>query len=100
MTMRGNGRKAHYRILVSRANQRPLANLYAFNVQDPIPVFPLPLQPGDKEPLIDLGTLLQQLYDRAGYDLRIDYRQDPVPPLDKDDAAWADSLLRQAGLRP
>jgi len=100
MTMRGDGRKAHYRILVSRANRRPLADLYAFNVRDPIPVFSLPLQPGDEEPLIDLGALLQQLYDRAGYDLRIDYRQEPVPPLEKEDAAWADALLRRAGLRP
>ncbi|HIQ05115.1 MAG TPA: DUF4058 family protein [Anaerolineae bacterium] len=100
MTVRGDGRKAHYRILVSRANRRPLADLYAFNVRDPIPVFSLPLQPGDEEPLVDLGALLQLLYDRAGYDLRIDYRQEPAPPLEGDDAAWADALLRQAGLRP
>lgn len=31
--------------------------------------------------------------------LRIDYRGEPEPPLAGDDAAWADALLRAAGLR-
>ena len=35
----------------------------------------------------------------AGYDLRIDYRKDPLPPLRGDDAEWAHALLQQAGLR-
>jgi hypothetical protein len=43
--------------------------------------------------------MLHALYDRAGYDLRIDYRADPQPSLKSDDAAWADGLLRSAGLR-
>jgi hypothetical protein len=40
------------------------------------------------------------LYDRAGYDLRVDYRSDPAPPLEGDDTAWAGALLCEAGLRP
>lgn len=46
-----------------------------------------------------LQALLQDLYRQAGYDLRIDYRSEPVPPLAPPDAAWADELLRQAGVR-
>ena len=34
-----------YRMLVSPSNQRPQAYLYAFNLQDVIPVFTLPLCP-------------------------------------------------------
>lgn len=99
MPMRGDGRGSHYRILVSRARQRPSGDLYAFNVRQPIPDFPLPLLPDDEEPRVELNRILHDLYERAGYDLRIDYRRDPSPPLAGEDAAWADALLRQAGLR-
>jgi len=37
-------------------------------------------------------------YERAAFDLLIDYRRDPEPPLTGDDAAWADHLLRRSGL--
>lgn len=62
--------------------------MYAFNLRDPIPTFPLPLRPEDEEPVVDLSALLQELYDRAGYDLVVDYTADPVPPLEGEDAAW------------
>lgn len=97
MAMFGNG--ADYRILVSREWQRPRADLLPFTVRQPIPDFPLPLLRGDAEPVVPLNALLHDLYDRAGYDLRLDYRADPEPPLEGDDAAWADALLREKGVR-
>ena len=80
---------ADYRILVSRSHTRPLADLYAFSVRDPIPTVPIPLLPEDEEPSLDLNHLLHALYDRAGFDLRIDYGAPAVPPLTAADAAWA-----------
>jgi hypothetical protein len=99
MAILGDGRQAAYRILVSRGEQRPWAELYAFGVQIAIPPFPLPLRSGDTEPQVDLQMLLSELYDRAGYDLVVDYSREPVPPLPEDDAAWANALLREKGLR-
>ncbi len=90
---------SNYRILVSRSEYRPQADLYAFNLQNFIPAFSLPLREDDSEPIIDLQTLINELYDRASYDLIIDYRQEPVPPLSEENAAWADMLLREKGLR-
>jgi hypothetical protein len=84
-----------YRILVSRANKRPVSDLYAFNVKDQIPAFPLPLQEFDTEPILDLQSLLNQVYDQAGYDLRIDYSQPLAPPLSPEDASWANSVLHR-----
>ena len=95
----GNNIESHYRILVCRGNSRPYADLYAFNLQDVIPSFPLPLRAGDTEPVVDLQTLLNAVYDISGYDLVIDYTREPVPPLAEPDAAWADALLREQGLR-
>jgi hypothetical protein len=99
MPMQGDVPDTHYRLLISRSERRPTAELRVFNVRQPIPSFHLPLQDGDEESSIDLGQLLHELYDRAGYDLRVDYRAEPEPPLEGDDAAWADALLRQAELR-
>ena len=73
--------QSDYRILVSASEQRPGADLYAFNIQDPIPVFSLPLAADDPVPSIDLKALIEQIYEQSGYDLVIDYRQDPKPQL-------------------
>ena len=95
--------KAHYRILISRSLQRPRAELYPFDVRDAIPNFILPLRrwpiDQDLEPIVQLGAVLHDLYDRARYDLRLDYSKEPTPRLSKEDAAWADALLRKADLR-
>jgi len=99
MPIMGNGSASDYRVLVSRGDCRPNATLYAFGVRQPIPPFTLPLKPDDQEPTVDLGRILHDLYDRASYDLRLDYTGDAYPPLASTDAAWADQLLRQRGLR-
>jgi hypothetical protein len=99
MPITGHGSASDYRILVSRGDCRPNATLYPFGVRQPIPPFSLPLKPGDQEPSVDLGRILHDLYDRASYDLRLNYTGDPDPPLPSVEAAWADQLLRQKGLR-
>lgn len=94
MPTRGAAVASDYRILVSRRHRRPKADLIAFGVRDPIPKFSLPLRRGEEEPEVDLGRVLHALYDRASYDLRIDYRLEPVPPLGAADAEWASKLQR------
>lgn len=89
MPMAPEPQAAHYRILVSRAHERPKAFLYTFSVRQPIPEFPLPLDRGEPEPVVRLGPLFSALYDRASFDLRVDYSRPPIPPLDEDDARWA-----------
>lgn len=91
--------KSDYRILVSRSDNRPTADMYAFNVRDKIPLFPVPLQSGDAEPVVDLKDLLDLLYDRARYDVRVDYSAEPVPRLSDGDGVWTDGLLKQLGPR-
>ncbi|AFY48045.1 hypothetical protein Nos7524_2198 [Nostoc sp. PCC 7524] len=86
---------SNYRILVSRSEYRPKAELYPFELQEQIPTFLLPLRRGDTEPIIDLKVLIDGVYDRAGFDLAIDYTQEPVPPLPETDATWANTLLQQ-----
>jgi hypothetical protein len=70
--------RTDYRILVSRSDDRPQARLYSFNRNQPIPPIVIPLEPGDDEPILDLQTLLYEIYDQAGFDLMIDLSQSPI----------------------
>ena len=65
--------RSQYRILVSRANVRPEAELYPFNLRESIPHFLLPLQSGDEEPVVNLSEVLGEVYQEAALDLAIDY---------------------------
>ncbi len=78
-----------YRILISRSEQRPQADLYGFNLSEPIPFFPLPLKNSEEGIEVNLQKILEALYDRAGYEYRIDYQQ-PIPPpaLSPANQAW------------
>ena len=95
MPLQGRRVDSDYRILVSRATTRPRALLYPFNLRDPIPTFDLPLLPGDEEPAVDLGAIFHALYERASYDLSLDYTQPPGPPVRDEDATWAWERVEQ-----
>ncbi|MBD2614690.1 DUF4058 family protein [Nostoc punctiforme FACHB-252] len=99
MLVFGDGMQNDYRILVSRAENRPQSDLYAFNLPDIIPSFPLPLRTGDNEPFVDLQSLLAGIYERGSYDLVIDYSQQPALELSQENAVWVDTVLRDKGLR-
>lgn len=85
--------QSNYRILVSRAEERPEAALYPFNLRDAIPQFQLPLLAREEEPWIDLKELLDEIYDEAALDLAIDYSIQPIPPLSVGDFQWVQELL-------
>lgn len=86
------GQKTDYQVLVSRVEQRPVAERYAFNLRDRMPKFPLPLQTEDTEPAIDLKALLNQVCRKTAIDIVIDYQTQPQPALSEDDFSWLASL--------
>jgi len=93
MPVFGDPPPSDYAILISRSWQRPRAHLLPFSLREAVPELPVPLRKGEDEPTIDLGLVLGGLYDRASYDLRVDYRRAPDPPLRPEDAAWAETRL-------
>ena len=94
MPVAGEGASSDYRILVSRGDQRPEAQLYAFSVREAIPAFPLPLRGGVPEPDVSLRAMLDVVYATGGYGSSVDYESVPVPPLEPADAAWATEFTR------
>lgn len=90
--------EAPYFVILSRAERRPVAEVWPLRLQEAIPILPVPLLPPDPDVPLDLGRALAVIYDRSGYDLRIDYTQ-PLPPpaLTSADAAWLAAHLRTMG---
>jgi hypothetical protein len=89
LPMQGSVQLGHYHILISRAEVRPRADLYTVSVRDPLPGFALPLKGVDEAVWVELSTIFQGVYDRASYDLRIDYGQPPPPPpFSESDQTW------------
>jgi len=97
MPIVGPSIQSDYRILISRGTRRPRATLMPFTLRQPIPLFTLPLLPDDAEPEVVLNRILHDLYQRARFDLRLDYTQPPVPALSESDTAWAEVLLTACG---
>jgi hypothetical protein len=85
-----------YRIIICRAGRSKSAELYSFSWMTPIPSIPIPLLPGDAEPMLELNAVLHALIDRARYDLVIDYQKPPLPPLRPEDEPWAAAVIARA----
>jgi Protein of unknown function (DUF4058) len=95
MPLVGVNGQTDYRILVSAAGDRPEADLYGFNLPDAVPVFLLPLSNEDSPIPVDLGALLQTVYEEGCFDLQIDYRQSvPEPLLSSQTAEWVKKVLQ------
>ena len=88
-----------YLVHVSRFEDRPKGIPWPIPLQAPLPQIDIPLRSGDAPATLDLQKVLTTAYDGGAYDLDIDYRSDPVPPLSTIHAEWANRLLKEQGLR-
>ena len=94
MAMRGSFSTTAYRLLISRSHHRPVADLYGFTIQEPLPTFPIPLKKGEQELLLPFQDLFNGVYDRARYQSRISYVEPPPPPsFSETDLQWLNALL-------
>jgi hypothetical protein len=84
---------ADYYAFVHRVRRRPLADVWHFTLSDPMPTIPVPLTGDDPDVLLDLQAVFNAVYDRAGYDYSVDYEHGTVPPLNEEEAAWAQGLI-------
>lgn len=94
-----------YNILINRACQRGETGLrfqeFAVGIREALPVIPIPLSADTSEPTLDLEFVFQRVYESGPYRRgAINYESPTNPALDLEDAAWANELLRSAGLLP
>jgi hypothetical protein len=84
-----------YYVIVSRAEQRPAAQMWPLRLQDRLPEIPIPLHNPDHDAKLDLQQVLNRLYDAAGYEYYI-YDTAPHPSLDARQMAWAQQFIPRA----
>ncbi len=70
-----------YFAMVSKPKPRPLAEVYAWSLADPLPRILIPLSIEDPDVPLDLQEAFNLVYDRAGYDYAINYKLPIAPPL-------------------
>ena len=87
---------APYYVFLSRAERRPVMQVWPIQVNQPLPPIPVPLLPGDQDVSLDLQQVLVTTYDAHGYDLAVDYTQPPRVPLPPAEAAWVRQQLERA----
>jgi hypothetical protein len=87
-----------YHICVKRGWRGDVFAIYRAPLRERLPVIKIPLRRKDTDVKLDLQALVDQAYRTGRYD-DTDYRIDPDPPLEGDDAKWADELLRRQGRR-
>ena len=87
-----------YRVIVSRADERPTLRVTSWNLPDPLPVIDVPLAGGDGTVPLPLGSVFDACYDINQYRRIIDYMQEVEPDLPPDQAAWVAERLAAAGL--
>src|SRR5262249_31049866 len=89
-----------YLVCVRRVTVPTKAEVYPIPLSAKLPTVKIPLRPGDADVPLDLQALIEQCYRKGRYEVDLDYRHDPDPPLTGPDAAWVVELLRGKGLRP
>jgi hypothetical protein len=85
-----------YRVMVSRQPQRPDVQVWPIGLREPLPALPIPFRTGESEPLIALKPLIDEVYDKGGYQYQL-YDAPPDPPLSPADADWARQFLSPPG---
>jgi hypothetical protein len=87
-----------YQVCVHRAWRTGYVEVYRAPLRERLPAIRIPLRETDADVVLDIQDAVDRAYENGAYD-DTDYRAALDPPLDPDDAAWTDALLRERGLR-
>ena len=83
MPLQGSLPESDYLVVISNAYERPECDVWPIGLREPLPVLPIPLIRPDNPVPLDLGKALRTAYQRARYDLRINYHAPPSPRLNQ-----------------
>lgn len=70
-----------YYALIARGYRLPVVEVYAWKLGQPLPTIPIPLLREDPDVLLNLQEVYEQVYNRARYDLQLDFSQPLPEPL-------------------
>jgi len=93
LPLEGKLPESDYLAVVCNMYERPVCSVWPLSVRQMLPALPVPLLRPDPSVMLDIGQALRTAYQRARYDLRIDYSAPCDPPLPPAEAAWAATVL-------
>ena len=90
-----NPPEGDYFALVSKPKPRPLVEVYGWVMFDPLPRILIPLSIEDPDVALDLQSVFTLVYDRAGYDYSLNYKQAIEPPCSESELAIVQQSLEK-----
>jgi hypothetical protein len=95
MPMRDKWPESPYALLVCRRERSPECQLWRGYFDRPLPAIPVPLSAPHADVMLDLQPLVDAVYARSRYHLRIDYSKPLTPPLSEGQSAWLAGRLKE-----
>ena len=87
------GQRTAYAACVHRGYARDRFEYYGIPLREPLPAIRIPLRKSDADVVLNIQALVDRAYADGAYD-DLDYSKPPIPPLDSEDAGWAEGLLK------
>ena len=85
-----------YFAIIRRGHHRSRrADVFHWNLRQPLPEIKIPLKEGEPEVPLNLHQVFTTVYDRARYQLSLDYTAQLKLPLADQDLAWVAEVTRQ-----
>jgi hypothetical protein len=78
-----------YFAYVTREENGPHVDVYAWSLRDPLPTIPIPLKSPDPDIGLNIAEIFAITYERGRYARSLGYAADPTAPLAGDALAWA-----------
>jgi hypothetical protein len=77
-----------YYYFVSRANRRPLCDVYAWTVRHALPIVPVPLRSPDPDVMLHLGDVFGTAFERGRYVGSMNYAEPPEGTFTDTSPEW------------
>lgn len=87
--------EADYFAFVIRHGDPSNVEEYGWELQDRLPVIPVPLREGEPDVGLDLQAAFDRSYDRSGYDYALNYQRPIAPPLPDKVQRWVEKRLTE-----
>jgi hypothetical protein len=89
---------ADYYAFVSRAERKPICQVYHWELPQALPVIPVPLVPPHADLKIDLAAVFATAYERGRYRRKLRYDQPPVAPIRAELSEWVRKIAESAAI--
>ena len=86
--------RGHYYAISSRAERRPMSDVWVWSIRDPLATIPIPLMAPDPDIPLNLAEVFNTVYQRGRFERSIDYAAPLTLPLKPEDRAWAEEIAR------